>query len=235
MGRTIEQLAMDQGHSIVSRLNRNSSDGEWRDAANEGDVAIEFTEPTSAIQNMNRCIQLELPIVCGTTGWNDELDSILLRVEEKAGTLFYASNFSIGVNLFFALSSYASQVMSKYPAYRVTIDETHHIHKKDEPSGTAISLADKVLRSYDGLDAWALEPIDRPGALSITSHREGEVFGRHALSFTSDVDTITLEHDALTREGFAIGAIEAATWVRKKKGVYTMNDMLGIESLVFQK
>lgn len=226
MGKTIEQIAVSRGHEIVSIVDINNPEEIHSDNFKSADVAIEFTIPASAFNNYMNCFAAGVPVVSGTTGWLDRIDEIKEKCEKEGKTFFYASNFSIGVNIFFALNKYLAKIMNNFPAYDVKMTETHHIHKLDAPSGTAITLAEGIIENMDRKDRWTLETAEQPSDLPIHAIREGEVPGIHEITYESDVDYITIKHDAKSRAGFALGAVVAAEFTAGKKGFLGMEDML---------
>ena len=227
MGKTIESLAPSLGHEISGILDiENATD--FHELSRISDVAIEFTHPGAAYDNISKCIASNLPVVSGTTGWLERFKDIISLVDQKECAFFYASNFSIGVNLFFEMSRRMASLMAHQQAYDSGITEIHHTEKKDAPSGTAITLAEQVLENTNHLDNWSLLPEDGERLLPIQSIREGAVFGIHELTYTSNIDTISLRHEAFSREGFARGAITAAQWIVGKKGVFGMKDLLDL-------
>lgn len=226
MGKTIEQIAVSRGHEIVSIVDINNPEEIHSDNFKSADVAIEFTIPASAFNNYMNCFAAGVPVVSGTTGWLDRIDEIKEKCEKEGKTFFYASNFSIGVNIFFALNKYLAKIMNNFPAYDVKMTETHHIHKLDAPSGTAITLAEGIIENMDRKDRWRLETAEQPTDLPIHAIREGEVPGIHEITYESDVDYITIKHDAKSRAGFALGAVVAAEFTAGKKGFLGMEDML---------
>jgi len=189
-------------------------------------VAIEFTTPETAFDNISACFRQHIPVVSGTTGWLDRFGEIKSLCSQHNGTLFYASNFSLGVNLFMLVNQYLAGLMSHYPDYSVLVEETHHIHKKDKPSGTAISLAEGIIDNHSGYAKWSPDDEVDNGDLPIISVREGEVPGTHRIVYKSGEDNIEIKHEAFGRKGFALGAVLAAEWVSSKKGIFTMNDFL---------
>ena len=225
MGKTIEQIALERGHNIVSIIDIDNPGDLDSDAFKSADVAIEFTTPATAFDNYMKCFAAGVPVVSGTTGWLNRIDDIKRRCEEGQ-TFFYASNFSIGVNIFFALNKYLAKMMEKFPSYDVSMTETHHIHKLDAPSGTAITLAEGILENTESKKQWTLGKPDKPTDLPIYAIREGEVPGIHEITYESDVDYISIKHDAKSRAGFALGAVIAAEFTAGKKGFLGMNDML---------
>ncbi len=224
MGAVIAPLLESRGHSVVAKF--RSADV-WTEAdLSAADVAIEFTHPDAAVGNLNRCLDAGIPVVTGTTGWYTELPSIRQKTEKTHGALFYASNFSLGVNLFNELVRHAAELFGNQAAYSPAIKEVHHLHKKDAPSGTAITLAEILLAVYSNLDGWSMNGVTN--TLPIEAHREGEVKGYHEIQFNSTTDRIVLAHEAHNREGFALGAVLAAEWLIGKQGVYTMRDLLNL-------
>ena len=227
MGKEIEQIALNLKHEVILKIGQSNS-GELSPAnLKKADVAIEFTTPKSAVNNIMKCFEASVPVVVGTTGWLDKLEEVKAICKEKDHAFFYASNFSIGVNLFFKLNEYLAGMMKNHPEYLPAIEEIHHIHKKDAPSGTGITLAEGLIKAHGGLDKWVLGESTKQGELPIYAKREGEVPGTHSVSYTSKVDKITITHEAFSRKGFAEGAVHAAAWLIGKKGVFGMKDMLG--------
>ena len=208
MGKIIEKIALQRGHEIVAKID-NDNDWEQLSGRPSIDVAIEFSTPQTAVKNIYRCFDLNVPIVVGTTGWNEQKDEVFSYCNRHQKTLFFASNFSIGVNLFFELNKQLAEMMKNYSDYNVHLEEVHHLQKLDKPSGTAITLAENLSES-----------------VNIKSIREKDVFGIHSVFYESNEDIIEIKHEAKSREGFAKGAIFAAEWVSGKIGVYTMSDLL---------
>lgn len=225
MGKTIEQIALSRGHEIVSIIDINNPEDFQSDAFKSADVAIEFTTPATAFNNYMKCFEDGVPVVSGTTGWLDRLDEVKQICEKEGKTFFYASNFSVGVNIFFALNKYLAKIMNNFPSYDVRMTEVHHIHKLDAPSGTAITLAEGVIENLDRKDRWTLETAEKPTDLPIHAIREGEVPGIHEIIYESEADTISIKHDAKSRAGFALGAVIAAEFTAGKKGFLGMNDL----------
>ncbi len=223
MGKTIEKLALKKGHKIVLKA---SSKDSFIDLS-ETDVAIEFSTPDSAIQNIKTCFEQNTPVVSGTTGWLDNFNEMIKLCENRNGSFIYASNFSVGVNLFFSISEYVSKLMKSWKEYDVSIKEIHHTEKKDAPSGTAISLAEGILKNSDK-QSWILDS-NSEDELNITAKRIEDVKGTHIISYDSNIDSISIKHEAHSREGFALGALLAAEWLHNKKGVYSMKDVLDIK------
>jgi len=225
MGKTIEQLSVERGHEIVARIGKADAKPEF---LNGCDVIIEFTTPESAFENVSHYLKQGLPVVCGTTGWNAQLKDAEQLAQQHETAFFYASNFSIGVNLFFEISKKMSALLSEWPEYNLRIEETHHIHKKDKPSGTAITLAQNVISNNHNLEQWQVleDEINPNNTLPIIAHRENEVFGNHSLIAENDIDIIELKHIAKNRHGFALGAILAAEFIQNKKGFFGMSDLI---------
>lgn len=227
MGHEIEKIALSRGHEVVCTIDIGE---EYKFDSKEfksADVAIEFTSPESAFNNYKRAFAAGVAVVSGTTGWLEHLDEIKKECNDNGKTFFYASNFSLGVNLFFALNKKLAKMMNSYNNYDVRMEETHHIHKLDAPSGTAITLAEGVLENINRKDKWALDKAEVSSDLQITSFREGEVPGIHTVIYESGEDSITITHDAKSRKGFALGAVLAAEFAKDKKGFLGMEDMLG--------
>ena len=226
MGKTIEQIALNRGHQIVSIVDINNPEEFQSANFKSADVAIEFTTPATAFDNYMKSFAAGVPVVSGTTGWLDRISEIKEKCEKEGKTFFYASNFSIGVNIFFALNKYLAKIMNNFPSYNISMTETHHIHKLDAPSGTAITLAEGIIENVDRKDRWTLETAEKTTDIPIHAIREGEVPGIHEITYESDVDTISIKHDAKSRAGFALGAVIAAEFTAGKKGFLGMDDML---------
>ncbi|MFT4032884.1 MAG: 4-hydroxy-tetrahydrodipicolinate reductase [Siphonobacter sp.] len=226
MGKVIERIARERGHEIVGRIEEINRPDFAAFSPASADVVIEFSHPSAAFQNLKDSLGQGLPTVCGTTGWLEHRPEIEELCAKTHGAFFYASNYSIGVNLFFRLNKILAKLISPYPDYKVTMTEIHHIHKKDAPSGTAITLAEDILSVNDRLSAWRLEDGDGLSTLPIQALRQGEVPGTHIVEYTSGVDTLEIKHTAHNREGFALGAVVAAEWLVGKSGVFGMDDLL---------
>jgi 4-hydroxy-tetrahydrodipicolinate reductase len=226
MGKAIEAIALKRGHQIVGRIDNVDERNQFQNSKGV-DVVIEFSQPEAVIDNLKFCFDNSLPVVCGTTGWLTHKENIENYCHEKKGTLFHTSNFSLGVNIFFYLSEHLAKMMNAYPDYNVTIDETHHTQKKDAPSGTAISLAEGVIKHLDRKRGWCLGKNSNPEALVINSFRVDPDPGTHIVKYHSAVDDIEIKHKAHSREGFATGAVVVAEWIKDKKGIFTMKDFLG--------
>ena len=227
MGHVIEQLALAAGDSIVARIDKDQSLVHSTQELQAAEVAIEFTAPSEAVANIRTCIELQIPVVCGTTGWYAALPELeaLVKNTPKAA-LFYAPNFSIGVNILMRATELFASYRARFPQYAVAIEETHHTAKLDAPSGTAIAMAQPFLHGENAYPDWALTPTNNTAALPITAHRRDSVPGIHTLTLDSAHDTIALQHSAKNREGFAAGALAAARFLLGKAGVYTMKDLL---------
>ncbi|MEZ0486232.1 4-hydroxy-tetrahydrodipicolinate reductase [Fibrella aquatica] len=233
MGKAIEQIALDRGHQIVGRIDLNNRADLDTLADDAVDAVIEFSSPESVVDNLRYCIGRGWAVVCGTTGWLSQRAAIEAAVRERGSAFFYASNYSIGVNLFFRLNKTLAKFMHDYPAYQVSMTEVHHTEKKDAPSGTAITLAEGLLDQLPHKNRWAVSEVDKPAegdvanAIVIDSVREGNVPGTHVVRFESEVDRIEISHVAHSRQGFAIGAVVAAEWLAPRKGIFGMDDLLG--------
>lgn len=221
MGKTIEKLAQERGHEIVKTIDAND-DYDF----NGAEVAIDFSVPTAAVANISACLNANVPVVSGTTGWLDHYDEMVALCKKNNGGFIYASNFSVGVNIFFELNKQLAKMMQGLKDYNVSMTEVHHIHKLDAPSGTAITLAEGILEHSDKTD-WVLD-AEENDKISIKAEREGEVPGTHIINYGSQVDEITIKHKAHNRNGFALGAIIAAEWLKDKTGVYSMKDVLNL-------
>jgi 4-hydroxy-tetrahydrodipicolinate reductase len=226
MGHEIEKIALERGHEIVSIIDINNPDDFDSPEFLSAEAAIEFSQPQSAFANYKKCFERNIAVVAGTTGWLQHLNEVKKICTEQDKTFFYASNYSIGVNIFFAINKQLAKIMNRFPAYDVWMEETHHIHKLDSPSGTAITLAEGILENIDRKKQWT-ESLDAGiDDLWIKSIRENEVPGIHEILYESDADVIRIEHSAKNRKGFALGAVLAAEYVQGKKGFLDMNNML---------
>lgn len=214
MGRMIEQIAISRGHTIVCRIDKDNTEDFLSREFSQADVAIEFSTPTTAVENIRKSWQAGVRVVCGTTGWNNLLPQLQQEVQTNQLALLWSSNFSVGVNLFFALNKYLAQLIKPYSDYQAQMTEIHHIHKLDAPSGTAVTLAQDI-----GFDTTSIESI-----------RQGEVPGTHIIRYNSDVDSIEIKHEAKSRAGFALGAVLAAEFVHGKTGFYTMSDVIKLKN-----
>ena len=226
MGKIIEKIALQRGHKIVCKIDIDTLDCFDSDEFKSADVAIEFTMPAVAMDNYRRCFKHHIPVVAGTTGWLEDLPEIKDACRNGEQTFFYASNYSLGVNIFSAVNEHLAKMMNHFSSYEVNMEEVHHIHKLDSPSGTAISLAEDILKNIDRKKTWKESEMVADDELQITSFRREEVPGFHSITYDSDVDAITISHNAKSRNGFALGAIIAAEFTYGKKGFLGMKDML---------
>lgn len=228
MGKTIERIALERGHEITE-ISNSSRPIDQVDFDNV-DVAIEFTNPDFAVNNIEQCVNNGTPIVVGTTAWSDDLDYVKDYVTQRNGSLLYASNFSVGVNIFFDINRRLAKLMEHHKNYTPNIEEIHHLQKVDAPSGTAITLANDMMFENDNLTSWLhnenTPPAVKPGQIAVTSFREDGVPGTHKITYSSEIDTIEIKHTAHNREGFALGAVIAAEWLEDKKGIFTMQDVI---------
>lgn len=228
MGKAIEEIAVSRGHEIVLKIDMDNQHDFTADNLSKADVAIEFTGPHSAVQNLQRLFDAGVPVVSGSTGWLEQWDAVRSYCEGKNGSFIYASNFSIGVNLFFELNSFLAKLMSKHPSYEVSLEEIHHTQKKDAPSGTAITLAEQVMQHIREKKQWVNEASSNAADLVITSKRIDPAPGTHSIKYHSEIDDIEIIHTAHNRKGFAGGAVAAAEYLAGKKGIFTMKDVLGL-------
>lgn len=223
MGKVIERIALERGHEIVLKKDEfNTYDG-----LSTADVAIDFSVPTAAVSNISACFNSNVPVVSGTTGWLEHYDEMIALCNEKKGGFISSSNFSLGVNIFFGLNEYLAKIMKQFDSYKVSMEEIHHIHKLDAPSGTAISLAQGVIENSNYAE-WTLEEA-KNNQIHIEAKRIGEVPGTHTVTYDSPIDSIEIKHTAHNREGFALGAVIAAEWLAGKQGIFTMKDVLNLQ------
>lgn len=223
MGKIIDEIAQKRGHEIVARLKETPT----AENLNNADVAIEFSLPEAAYNNIKACLENKIPVICGTTGWLEKKEEVEKMAVDHNSAFLYGSNFSLGVNLFFALNEKVAEIMKNVDEYSCQLEEIHHIHKKDAPSGTAISIAEGIIKNNPKFNAWKLEET-KGNELGIFAIREDEVPGTHSVYYKSEVDEIELKHTAFNRNGFALGAVVAAEWIKDKKGNFTMKDVLGL-------
>jgi 4-hydroxy-tetrahydrodipicolinate reductase len=226
MGKAIEQIALKRGHTVPVIIDMNNGADLKKITSKDVDAAIEFTQPESAFENIKQCIENGVPIVSGTTGWLEKRPEIEALCKAKGGAFFYASNYSVGVNLFFHFNKYLARIMNKHPEYEVATEEIHHTAKKDAPSGTGITLAEGILENIDRKTKWVNEESKNANELSIVSKRIDPYPGEHTIVYSSAIDNIEIKHTAHSREGFATGAVMAAEFVAGKKGIFGMEDML---------
>jgi 4-hydroxy-tetrahydrodipicolinate reductase len=228
MGKAIEEIAIAKGHEIVLKIDLSNTSDFTKENIQKANVAIEFTGPDTAFENISKCIQWSVPVISGSTGWLAHFEKAKKLCEEKKGCLLYASNFSIGVNLFFEINKQVAALMEPYDNYNVSMTETHHTEKKDAPSGTAISLAEQILAQIGRKKKWVNETSSEASDLIIRSERIDPAPGTHTVSYESSIDSIEITHTAHTRKGFASGAVLAAEFANQKMGIFTMKDVLGL-------
>ena len=224
MGHAIEEIALSRGHEIVCRIDKDNQDDFDSSQFKSADVANEFTAPTLALGIYRLAFAAGVPVVSGTTGWLEHLPEVK-EACEKGQTFFYASNFSLGVNIFFAVNKYLAGIMNHFPQYEVSLEEIHHVHKLDHPSGTAITLAEDIIGQLNSKHSWTEAQPAPADAIPVVARREGEVPGTHIVTYDSEVDTIRISHEAKSRKGFALGAVVAAEFTVGKKGFLTMQDL----------
>ena len=226
MGEQVEKVALERKHKIIARI---SSENEWlrqSDKLKQADVAIDFSTPEAVVDNIYKCFEIDLPIVVGTTGWHEQLQAVKKRCLEENKSLIHASNFSLGVNLFFALNKALAKIMNGYTDFDVSIEEIHHTEKRDAPSGTAIVLANDIIKYLSRKETWINEVNDNASEISIKSERLSNNVGTHIVTYSSPLDIIEITHKSLGRKNFAIGAVLSAEWLIDKKGFFNINDML---------
>jgi 4-hydroxy-tetrahydrodipicolinate reductase len=228
MGHAIEEIALQRGHEIVLKVGIENVQDNTTDNIRKADVAIEFTGPEVAFDNVIRCLEAGVPVVSGSTGWLQRFEEAKTFCNNKNGALLYASNFSVGVNIFFAINKKLAELMAPHKEYDVLLTEIHHTQKKDAPSGTAITLAEGILQSIEQKKKWVNEASKSPEELQIISERIDPAPGTHTITYTSDIDDIEIKHTAHNRKGFATGAVLAAEFLHNKKGIYSMSDVLGL-------
>jgi 4-hydroxy-tetrahydrodipicolinate reductase len=228
MGKAIEQIAIAKGHEIVLAIGKNNLHEFTAENIQKADVAIEFSTPDSAFNNVVQCLQCNVPVICGTTAWLQHLPKVHQLVSQNNTAFISASNFSIGVNLFFAVNEYLAAMMAVQPQYQIELQEIHHTQKLDAPSGTAVTLAEGVLKHIQAKTSWVNHATDNAKELAIISKRIDPAPGTHSIAYTSEIDTIEITHTAHNRIGFATGAVTAAEFIIGKKGVFTMKDVLGL-------
>jgi len=226
MGKEIEKIALERGHEVPLKITSKNTADFNTENLKQVDVAIEFSNPELALNNINKCLDAKTPIVIGTTGWYDSFEEVKNKVDNTNGSLLYATNCSIGVNIFFKVNEILAQMMNKLPDYKVAIEEIHHTQKLDAPSGTAITLAEGIIDNLSLKNGWVNEKSDIENELSIVSKREENVPGTHQITYSSPIDEIEIKHTAHSRKGFALGAVVAAEYIHNKKGIFTMNDVL---------
>jgi 4-hydroxy-tetrahydrodipicolinate reductase len=228
MGKAIEELAPGRGHELVMRIDRENRQEFTRENLSKADVAIEFTGPQGAYENIIQCLEWGIPVISGSTGWLERLDEVKELCRKKNGAFLYASNFSIGVNIFFELNKKLASLMATHPEYQPSLEEIHHTRKKDSPSGTAITLAEQVMENLVTKKKWVNHKDAGAEEMTIISKRIGDIPGSHTVKYASDADDIRISHIAHDRSGFALGAILAAEFIKGKKGIFNMQDVLGL-------
>ena len=227
MGKMIETIAVERGHQVVLKIDINNLDEFTRENITQAQVAIEFTKPETAFANITRCIEYKVPVVSGSTGWYDRLEEVKSLCVQHNGAMLCASNFSLGVNIFFEINHRLAQIMNQFPDYAVGIEEIHHTQKLDAPSGTAITLAEGVIGEISRINKWELDG-KQTDTLPIRAIREDNVPGTHSVKYSSEIDDIEIIHTAHNRKGFALGAVMAAEYIHDKKGIFTMKDLMKI-------
>ena len=228
MGKTIEAIAVDRGHTIDLKIDIDSIELFTKENLQQCNVAIEFTGPHSAKENILKCINAGIPVISGSTGWLENRNEVDNFCKEKNGTFLYASNFSVGVNIFFELNKKLAQLMKGHDEYSISLEEIHHTQKKDAPSGTAITLAEQILQEISAKKNWVNAETNNPEELPIISKREDPAPGTHSIKYHSAIDDIEITHTAHSRQGFALGAVLAAEYIYNKKGIFSMKDILGL-------
>jgi 4-hydroxy-tetrahydrodipicolinate reductase len=228
MGRMIEEVALERGHEIVLKINIDNLDDFNESNLSRADVAIEFTSPDTAFENVISLLDMSVPVVSGSTGWNDKLPSAKEYCTVKSGSFIHASNFSIGVNIFFEINRQLAKLMSVQDSYKVMLKEIHHTEKKDAPSGTAVTLAEQIISNYPGKSNWVNQESSDPTNIPIISERIDPAPGTHHVKYSSDIDDIEIIHTAHNRKGFALGAVLAAEFIKERKGVFSMREVLGL-------
>jgi len=226
MGKAIEEIAINKGHEIILKINSQNLADFTKENLQKADVCIEFTTPHTAFENVKRCLEAGVPTVCGSTAWLEKLEEAKQIAIDQHTAFLYASNFSIGVNLFFKINKMVAAIMEKHPEYKVSMEEIHHTHKKDAPSGTAVTLAEGILENYATKNKWVNEVTNQANELSIISKRIDPAPGTHTIFYQSQIDEISINHTAHSRIGFANGSVLAAEFLHTKKGIFTMNDVL---------
>jgi 4-hydroxy-tetrahydrodipicolinate reductase len=223
MGKVIEEISINRGHNVISIIDNK----DWNiDKLNNVDVAIEFTSPENAVDNIIKCFESSVPVVVGTTGWYNEYDKVINKCKENDASILSATNFSIGVNIFFEINRKLAKLINKQNDYNAEVSETHHIHKLDSPSGTAITIANDIINNINRYNKWSENDVIDDNTLPIIAKRDAEVPGTHQVKYSSNIDEITIKHKAKNREGFALGAVIAAEFIQGKKGVFTMQDVI---------
>lgn len=228
MGQAIEEVALHRGHEVVLKIDQPNLHEFTKENLSKADVAIEFTGPHSAFDNVKKCLEFGVPVVCGSTGWADKLEEMKKICSDKNGAFIYSSNYSVGVNIFFEVNKKLAALMTAHKEYEVILEETHHTQKKDAPSGTAITLAEQILEQVKRKKQWVNELSDHPEDLEIISQRIDNIPGTHSVKYSSAIDDIEIIHTAHNRKGFAFGALLAAEFLKDKKGFFAMKDVLNL-------
>ena len=228
MGHMIEEVALQRGHEVVVKINIENTEDFTKENISKADVAIEFTGPSTAYDNIKKCIDFGVPVVSGSTGWNSRLDEVKDYIKGKKGSFLHTSNFSIGVNIFFEVNKLLAKLMASHPEYDIALKEIHHIAKLDAPSGTAVTLAQQVLATVPRKVNWVNNRSEKPEELSIISERIDPAPGTHFVKYSSEIDDIEIIHTAHNRKGFALGAVQAAEYISDKKGIFSMQEVLGL-------
>lgn len=223
MGKEIEKIALGRNHVIIHKISQDIASYDFTTV----DVAIDFSIPSAAFQNITHCIKQQIPVISGTTGWLERYDEVVQLCEAEKGAFIYASNFSLGVNIFFEMNAYLAKMMSQLEDYKVNVEEIHHTKKLDAPSGTAITLAEGIIQ-HTKYNDWKLDAAENEEQIPIVAKRIPEVPGTHEITYTSPIDTIAIKHEAHNRQGFALGAVVAAEWIQGKTGVFSMKNVLNI-------
>ena len=228
MGKAIEEAALHKGHEVILKIDQPNLQDFTKENLSKADVAIEFTGPLSAFENVKKCLEFDVPVVCGSTGWIERMEEIKKICSDKNGSFIYSSNFSVGVNIFFEVNKKLAALMAAHKEYEVILEETHHTQKKDAPSGTAITLAEQILEQVKRKKQWVNELSDHPEDLEIISQRIDPAPGTHSVKYSSAIDNIEIIHTAHNRKGFAGGAVLAAEFLKNKKGFFTMKEVLSL-------
>lgn len=230
MGKAIEQVALQRSHHIVHRIDASNTTTLTTVNAKTVDVALEFSQPTTAYSNICQCFSKNIPVISGTTGWLNDKEALYAYCKAHQGTFFYASNFSIGMNALFKANAYLAKLMGRFPEYEVKLAEVHHLEKKDMPSGTAITLAEGIIQNMHHKKKWELAPKQQESSVGIAAGRRQDVPGTHTVTYTTPLDTLELKHTAHSREGFALGAVLVAEWLQDKQGIFDMEDFLQLDN-----
>ena len=226
MGKAIEQVALQRGHPIAHKIDLANRASLATIDPKTVDVALEFSQPAAAYDNIYQCLSKNIPVIAGTTGWLAKKEALYAYCKAQKGTFFYASNFSLGMNMLFKVNAFLAKLMDHHPAYEVTLEEVHHLAKKDRPSGTAITLAEGIIQNMHRKQQWELAPVQQAASLGIVAKREKDVLGTHTITYTAPLDTLELKHTVHSRTAFALGAVWVAEWIQDKQGILGMEDLL---------